>query len=234
MTKNQTIAILIEGAKDSQTQTDAENLQYNLLGRGYRWDLNLTGKTSGEYFDCSGWTSWTLYINTATKLLKWAPSADEMRANEVAYHVMRLWSADMSIVIQNILFPPKPPPDYTEIQGADSDCDQKVRVYDDKDTVEFYEEGDHILTTSKAVINGVAKALGLPTDTKAVAVVQFSYPSSGDSWDKVIRRVQLISLDSEFLTGIELSRGSNTTNTFKKYRVSKLCSEIKLYSFDTE
>ena len=64
--KNQTIAVLVTGSKDCVTQTEAEELQYNLLGRGFRWD----NEANKSYIDLRNFTDWVLLVNVKTKTLK--------------------------------------------------------------------------------------------------------------------------------------------------------------------
>jgi hypothetical protein len=226
--KNQTIAVLVEGSKGSVTQTDAENLQYNLLGRGFRWS------GSAEYIDLSTIAQWVLFVNVKTKLLCWwCDNISDETIKSRAYCALRLFSFSVSDVVKTILTAMKnPPPDYVEVKGVESGFNQKVRVYDDGDTVEFYEAGDHLLTTSAAVIKNVAKELGLLDSDKgsAVANVLFTYPDSTYSWKKLSRRVRVIEMDGEWIKGIELYREGEETNTYKKYRLSKIEGQIELLS----
>jgi len=65
-----------------------------------------------------------------------------------------------------------------------------------------------------------------PTTKKNVTIVEFTY-----NWKS--RRVQLISLDSQYLTGLEITReGSRYSYQFKKYLRYKIDSGlIRLYHF---
>jgi len=238
--KNQTIAVIVTGSKDSVTQTDAENLQYNLLGRGFRWSAG-----NNEYYDLSGESNWVLFVDIKTKLLYWQniwyDTDDAIKTQ--AFCVIRLFSFSVSDVVKTILTAMKnPPQDYVEVRGMDSDSNQNVRVYTDNGTVQFYEEDDHILTTDKATIKGVAKALGLNVEDKVVerktvVTVSFSYPDSDYtdySWKNIPRAVQVIEMNDEFLTGIELYRDGKETNTYKKYRLTKIEGKVELVTVSRE
>ena len=238
--KNQTIAVIVTGSKDSVTQTDAENLQYNLLGRGFRWFAG-----SSEYYDLSGESNWVLFVDIKTKLLYWQNTwhdTDDAIKTQ-AFCVIRLFSFSVSDVVKTILaYMKNPPQDYVEIKGMDSDSDQKVRVYIDPGAVQFYEDDDHLLTTDKATIKGVAKELGLLNENKVIATVQFSYPdstsaragSSTYSCENLLRTVQVIEMNDEFLTGTELYRDGYKTNTYKKYRLNKIVGWIVLVAFSNK
>ena len=145
-----------------------------------------------------------------------------------------MWSSGLSNAIRHIVNPPKAPREYVEIKGIESNCEQKIRVYEDGDTVEFYEDNDHLLTTDKATIKDVAEELGLLNTSKVNVTVCFDYPDSRNSWTILARVIQVTKMDSNFIYGIELTRGGDKTGSFKKYDLIKIYGDIELSGFDVQ
>jgi len=223
MIKNQTIGIVVEGSPDSVTQTEAENLQYTLLGRGYKWS------GGNSYLSLNSRAKWILYVDIKDKRLAWNPldAPDFHKPKDNAYHIIRLWNLGFAGTIKVILYPPTPPPDFKTIQGCTSD--QMVRVYDNGN-VEFG-DGDNYVLTNDTTITAIAKELGITTSGR-LPIAAFEYPSSSALHTAYTRIVRVTLMDNEYIKGYEIEDANDKSDgTPKTFRLDKVTDGVRFVKF---
>jgi hypothetical protein len=160
--RNKTIAVLVKGIVNSPNQIDAENLQYNLLGRGYRWD-----NQAGSTFIPLGksWPAWTLLVDVETKKMVWSIGVSPIK--EEAYHIIDLnLTTNTQEAIDTIINPPAPPK-YEMIFDAPSGVRATIDI--DAGVVDLVKFGGDQIGVSRKTIGDIARVFGLLDEANKVA-----------------------------------------------------------------